>query len=88
MLNYIKFLIFAIRTMFHIRHFKEFEEYDGSKGKNHKLLIREMDRKIKGATCLSFNVLRNNGRTRHRTKKIGDDDAIFDAMVVVQFFAC
>ena len=46
---YIKFVIFCVKVMFNLKHFKDFLEYDDAKGKNHRVELRTVDRKIKAA---------------------------------------
>ena len=53
---YIKYVIFC----FNLKHYKEFLSYDGMKGKNHKLEIRTIDRKIKTRAARGKNHMKEH----------------------------
>ena len=49
MLLYIKFIWFCWKLMWKLKIFEDFLKNDGSRGKNHKIEIRNVERKLKSA---------------------------------------
>ena len=47
---YIKYIFFCIKVLINLHHFKHFAEYDGSRGKNYRLELKQVDQKIKNAS--------------------------------------
>ena len=46
---YIKYVFFCFRVLWNLRHFKDFIEYDGSKGKSYRIEQKKVRNKIKMA---------------------------------------
>lgn len=44
---YIKYIIFCFRVLWNIRYFKDFAEYDGSKGKSYRIEQKNIKQKIR-----------------------------------------
>tara|TARA_X000000950_G_C13523595_1_gene500663 strand:+ start:329 stop:637 length:309 start_codon:yes stop_codon:yes gene_type:complete len=46
---YIKYIIFCLKVLWNLRHFKEFMNYDGTKGKSYRIEQKQIKNKIRMA---------------------------------------